>query len=64
MPLVPVLRRLQVAFQVAQVAAPLLPIVVQGRDHRVNALIGSNDALITQQLKSRPGTVMESNEKH
>ena len=41
----------------------LLPIVVQGRDHRVSALIGSNYALIRNNGKSRPGTTMGSNEK-
>ncbi len=41
----------------------LLPIVVQGRDHRVSALIGSNEALIRNNGKSRPGTTMGSNEK-
>ncbi len=41
----------------------LLPIVVQGRDHRVRALTGSNEALICNNGKSRPGTTMGSNEK-
>jgi hypothetical protein len=42
----------------------LLPIVVQGRDHHVSVLIGSNEALICNNGTSRPGTTMGSNEKH